>query len=122
MQITSAKDNSLSDIIIHSIGVSRATTTFMLFCFHCGREQDQITGKLTRIIPWLEPSNTMVVIKRCDRCRTNYTLQETATTTKVVVRLGRQELSPFYCAVCHFDFPNLSTQTCPRCNTIYDFK
>lgn len=122
MQITSAKDYSLSEITVHSIGISNAPTTFLLRCFHCGREQSQVQGKLTRIIPWYEPTTTLTVINKCARCLTRYTIQETQSNATVLVRLGITELSPFHCAVCSHDIHSLSTSQCPICKTIYDFR
>lgn len=122
MQIQSAKDNSLSDIIVHSIGVSPSKTTFLLRCFHCGREQSQVQGKPTRIIPWFEPTTTLTIINKCSRCMMRFTIQETKITTTVLVRLDSQESSPFYCVVCSHELPNVSTFNCAICQTPYDFR
>ena len=120
MQITSAKDNSLSEISIHSIGISIAKTTFLLRCPHCGREQMQVSGKPTRIIPWFEPTTTLITIHKCSRCMLKFTIQETQSRPHVLVRLDT--FSPFFCIVCSHGFPNFTNADCPICKTIYDFK
>lgn len=125
MQIKTSDTNPSVDIAVESIGVAKNITdpdrTYMLHCTHCGKDRNQIQGRLSRIIAWVEPNVNPQVINKCSRCGNLTTIQTVPYTKRVLVRVSRQDRAGFFCPICSRRVM-LDEEDCPRCNTMFDFR
>lgn len=75
--------------------------TYPFHCVTCGNTTNIIGGKVTRIYPFLEPSNQITVVTTCKSCKAKYVFQDGSDDTdneQVKVLLHPKEVQQsFYC-------------------------
>jgi hypothetical protein len=74
MQVTikTVPQEVLVQTITVSPNIQDPSNMFLFFCFRCGFQLVQIQGKVSRIFPGLEPTDTIPVVNQCSRCREKY--------------------------------------------------
>lgn len=124
MQIQTADDSYPIDIAVQSIGIAKNPAnperTYLLHCNKCGKEHFQIQGKLSRIIPWLEPTVSASGIHKCARCGNRFTIQDAELVKRVLVKITKLSRASFCCPICSRRML-LDEEECPRCRTEYSF-
>jgi hypothetical protein len=129
MKIQLANDAPLIDFPITTVGITTDSSspfrTYMLHCYQCGKTQLRIQGRITRVLPWLEPTQEPVTVDGCRRCGWAFTFQSTKPNSNILFRLP-QQISTVFCMICGHEIPKLSTLTgikeCVHCHTPYNFQ
>jgi hypothetical protein len=107
MQFRLKRDNSIIELHINTVTLNPVYdgTVELFRCFVCGSAISQHQGEVSKIMPISEPTQEMLVIKKCPECGTLYTfhtqVKEKPRPTKVVlfVEPGRLE-NLFMCFIC----------------------
>ena len=104
MQITiqdEPKEILLQTISLRNLSNNR--NTYLFRCFRCGNAIVQLVGEVSKIFPGLEPTNDVVVINQCSKCREKYTFQShhyKQEYTRVTLSTSGNFISTFHCYIC----------------------
>lgn len=125
MKIQIATDSFPLEFSITTIGITTDSTnpyrTYMVHCYLCGKTQVRLQGKITRIIPWLEPTDKAIIVDGCRRCGWAFTMQQTEPSKTVLVRVPAN-ISKVFCVICGHEIKPNGLTKCTHCHMVYDMK
>ncbi len=98
--------NEEKEILIQTVSVTHAKnrlTTYLFLCPYCSYNIIQIQGRVTKIKPGLTPTDDVVTINNCPRCKMKYTFQTTKDRndeTEVILTKFENNQDIWHCYIC----------------------
>jgi uncharacterized CHY-type Zn-finger protein len=92
-----------SELAISTVSLTKSSSDDLLAfrCSSCSGMVTKYQGRVTKIYPFLEPSEDVVVAKQCKDCGKHYTFQTHQgyknRAVKVILRVDKVGINRFYC-------------------------